>query len=132
MDFSYLASFLKMLFALSIVLGIMLGAIYLLKRITRHTAIGIGSGNLINIISTHYLGPKSAIMMVDIAGRVLVMGVTVNAISLLMEIDDQKTLDAISAGRMQQAKSGPTAFPPGQYRAAVESWLEAMKRRRSN
>ena len=131
MDYSYLASFLKMLFALAVVLGIMLGALYLLKRIAGHNLPGSGPESLINILSTRYLGPKSSIMMVEVAGRVLIVGVTVNAINLLGEIGDDKTVALIRERSLVAARPGAAAFPADRYRAAMTSMLELVKKRRN-
>ncbi len=130
MDYSYIASFAKMLFALAIVLGIMLGAVYLLKRITQHTAPRAGLEGPIDILATRYLGPKSSIMMLDVTGRILIVGVTANGINLLTEIDDQKTVERIRAERMHQGRLSAAALTvPGQYRAVVESMMAAIRKR---
>ena len=122
MDYSYLTSFLKMLFALAVVLGIMLGALYLLKRLAGHNLPGSGTESLINILSTRYLGPKSSIMMVEVAGR---------AINLLGEIGDDKTVALIRERSLVAARPGTAAFPADRYRAAMTSVLELVKKRRN-
>ncbi|MDI9571131.1 MAG: flagellar biosynthetic protein FliO [Pseudomonadota bacterium] len=131
MDYSYLVSFVKMLFALAIVLGIMLGAVYVLKRIMRHTAPGGGAEGPIAVLATRYLGPKSSIMMLEVTGRILIVGVTANGINLLTEIDDQSAVERIRAERMSQNRLGAAALAvPGQYRAAMESVMAAIGKRR--
>lgn len=131
MDYSYVASFVKMLFALTFVLGIMLGALYLLKRLAGHNLGGGDPESLINVLSTRYVGPKSAIMMVDVAGRVIIVGVTVNAINLLGEIADDKTVAQIREHSLATARPGTAVFPSDRYRAAVTSVLELVKKRRN-
>jgi len=131
MDYSYIASFIKMLFALGIVLGIMVGAVYLLKRITQHTATGGGSDGPIDVLATRYLGPKSSIMMLDVSGRILIVGVTVNGISLLTEIDDEEAVERIRGERMRRGRPGAAALAvPDRYRAVLESMTAAIGKRR--
>ena len=85
---------LQMLMALAIVLGGLLVVFYLLKRFLRKE--GGGSGNpLIRVIASQYLGIKKNIALVEVAGTVLVLGVSNDNISLLTKIEDQGAVDAI-------------------------------------
>ncbi|HOK06401.1 MAG TPA: flagellar biosynthetic protein FliO [Syntrophales bacterium] len=95
MEPSYLTSFLKMLFALALVLGIMVGAVYLLKRLTGQTGPGLGEGIGIDVVSARPMGPKGAVMILRVLDRVLVVGVTDQAINLLAEIADEKGLERL-------------------------------------
>jgi len=130
MDYSYVASFVKMLFALAFVLGIMLGALYLLKRLAGHNLGGGDPESLINVLSTRYVGPKSAIMMVDVAGRVIIVGVTVNAINLLGEIEDEKIAALIREQSRKPAGPGAAVLPPGRYREVLATMRDLVRKRR--
>lgn len=55
---SFFPSLLKMLFALAIVLGMMIGAMYFIKRILHSTTPEIDRGALIRIVASRYLGPE--------------------------------------------------------------------------
>ena len=95
---------LQMLMALAIVLGGLLVVFYLLKRFLRRE--GGGSGNpLIRVIASQYLGIKKNIALVEVAGTVLVIGVSNDNISLLTKIEDQGALDAI---RQQSSRLTPS------------------------
>jgi flagellar biosynthetic protein FliO len=77
---------------------------YLLKRFLRRE--GGGSGNpLIRVIASQYLGIKKNIALVEVAGTVLVLGVSNDNISLLTKIEDQGALDAI---RQQSSRLTPS------------------------
>jgi flagellar protein FliO/FliZ len=130
MDYSYLASFLKMLFALAVVLGVMLGALYLLKRIAGRNLAG-GPESLIQILSTRHLGPKSSITMVDVAGRIIVLGVTANAINLLGEFEDEQITAMIRDRSRAPAGAGRVTLPTGRYREALASMLDLIKNKRN-
>jgi flagellar protein FliO/FliZ len=95
---------LQMLMALAIVLGGLLVVFYLLKRFLRRES--GGSGNpLIRVIASQYLGIKKNIALVEVAGTVLVIGVSNDNISLLTKIEDQGALDAI---RQQSSRLTPS------------------------
>ena len=98
-------SFLKMVSALAVTLGIMLVTIYLLKKAMKKTG-GINDG-LMAILSTQYLGPKDRIMLVDELGDILEIGVSSNQISLLTKIEDDNSLEQLKNIQRQGGKNPP-------------------------
>ena len=92
---SILPSFIKMLFALAIVLGLMVGAMYFIKRFLPQTTVRMSENSLINIVATRYLGPKSSIMLVEVLGKVIVIGVSPNQMSHLETITDAGALEKL-------------------------------------
>jgi flagellar biosynthetic protein FliO len=107
MDSDILPSFFKMFFALAIVLGLMVGAAYFFKRFLPRASCGLNDNSLINIISSRYLGPKSSIMLVEILGKVIVIGMSANQISHLATISETEALDRLSHMGTQE-KSSPS------------------------
>jgi flagellar protein FliO/FliZ len=107
MDSAILPSFLKMLFALAIVLGLMLGAAYFFKRFLPRTSGGSNDNSLINIIASRYLGPRSSIMLVEILGKVIVIGISANQMSHLATISETEALDRLRH-MVTQEKSPPS------------------------
>jgi flagellar biogenesis protein FliO len=51
--------------------------------------LGKNSKKMIEVISTHHLGPKKSIAVVKVAGRMLVLGITDDAINLITQMDGQ-------------------------------------------
>lgn len=98
-------SFLKMVSALAVTLGIMLIAIYLLKKAMKRT--GVINDGLMKILSTQYLGPKNSIMLIDVLGDILVIGVSSNQISLLTKIVDHNSLEQLKNIQGQGGKNPP-------------------------
>ncbi len=88
-------SLFKMLSALIIVLGIMIGGTFLIKKFFLSTTSDTGEGALINIIATRYLGPKSNIMLVEILGNIVVVGVANNQMSFITSISDPIALEKL-------------------------------------
>ncbi len=87
--FDFIASLLKMLSALAVVLGIMLAGLWAVRKFMNKTGTGVDDGQMIRVLSTRYLGPKSSIMLVDVLGNVIVVGVTGSQISMLTTITDE-------------------------------------------
>lgn len=82
-----ISSFVKLFAGLAVVLGVMLIAYRFAKeRLNKANAFS-GKGKLINVIATQYLAPKKAVMLIEVAGERLVVGVG-EEINLLVRIED--------------------------------------------
>jgi len=100
-------SLLKIISALAVTVGAMIVVAYLFKKIVKKTVAGIGNEDFIKILSVKYLGPKSSIMLVDVLGNIMVIGVSSSGISLLTEIIDPGSLEQLKDIRGQEGKSVP-------------------------
>ena len=96
-------SFLKIISALAVTLGIMVISMYLLKKAMKRT--GRINDGLMKILSTQYVGPKSSIMLIDVLGDILVIGISNNQISLLTKIVGHSSLEQLKSIQRQEAKS---------------------------
>jgi flagellar protein FliO/FliZ len=106
--FDFFASILKMVSALAVVLGIMLAGLWAVRKLMKKTGTGVDDGHAIRILSTRYLGPKSSIMLVDVLGSVIVVGVTTSQISMLTTITDEESLESLKSTRA--GDGSPQAF----------------------
>lgn len=70
---------------LCIVIGIMLGVLYLIKRLSGFKGVA-GSDDGIQVISSRYLAAKTKLMIVHVAGEKLLLGVTPQSINLITKI----------------------------------------------
>jgi flagellar protein FliO/FliZ len=104
-SWEFILSILKMLSAPALVLGLMVVAMFFLRKFMSKTGGGVESDELVKIVSTRYLGPKSSIVILDVLGRVVVVGVTNQQISLLTEIDDRESLDRLKTLRGRRSQS---------------------------
>jgi len=86
-------SFFKMLFALAVVLGLLVGAMYFFRRIIQHPTAGGHDNSAINVVAARYLGPKSSIMLVEVLGKFIVIGLANSQMSHLATITDPEALD---------------------------------------
>lgn len=90
----FIATAIKMFSALFLVLGIFLGAFYLLRRFVKRDGVAPGR-KFINIIDRTYIGVKKSVTLVEVAGKILVLGVTNDHISLLTQIEDQDSIEQL-------------------------------------
>jgi flagellar protein FliO/FliZ len=102
-----LATALKMLAALALVLGGLGIFFYFTKRVMRKD-IGASRGHMIRVLANQYIGLKKNISLVQIPGAILVVGIAGDSICLLTKIEDKNILDQIhdqGAGRMTSSFS---------------------------
>lgn len=85
---------LKMVLVLALLLGALLAALYAVRRLSgaRHLP-----GRPIRVLSSSYLGPRKVISLVEVPGKILVLGVTKNDIRVLDRIDDAGILARFGA-----------------------------------
>ncbi len=85
-----LSSGLKMTVALVLVLGTVLLVAWFARRFLNRRISAGGSG--LRILASQYVGVKKNIMLLEVPGSVLVLGVTGDRISLLDKIEDAEAL----------------------------------------
>jgi flagellar biosynthetic protein FliO len=95
-----------MLAALAIVIAMMIGAAYVLKKYFYRSPETVTGDQMIDILSVRYLGPKSSILVVDVLGQIMLLGVSANQISALGTISDPKAMENLKDLRLR-----PKAIP---------------------
>ncbi len=118
-------SFIKMISALAVVLGLMIGAAWLLKRIGARTGMGVPDGQLIRVVSSSYIGPKNSIVVVEVLGELLVVGISGTQMTLLSSISDEGRLN-----RLREMRTG--APPPVSLPASLAGTLMNYKNKMKN
>jgi flagellar protein FliO/FliZ len=99
---SFVWSFFKMLAALAIVIAMMIGIAHALRKYFYRSPEAMNGNQTIDIVSTRYLGPKNSILLVDVLGQVMLLGVSNNQISTLGTISDPKALERLNNLRPRQ------------------------------
>jgi flagellar protein FliO/FliZ len=92
--------------ALLLVLGILMGSFYLLRRLLKRDAGGSGR-KFIRLIDRSYIGVKKSVTLVEVPGKILVLGVTSDRISLLTRIEDPDSVEQI---KESSASGTPMSF----------------------
>ena len=91
---------LKMIASLGVVLVMILGLLYGLRKLTRQR-MGTGGGKQIQVLESHYMGVKKTISLVHVPGKVLVVGVAGDCINLLDTLDEDDVLSRIASDETQ-------------------------------
>ena len=79
-----------------LVLGLFIGGFYYFyKFVAQKSGINLSGQEAILILSTVSLGTNKFIQIVDVAGKIFLLGVTDNNINLLTEIKDKEEIDRI-------------------------------------
>ncbi len=87
----------KMLGGLALVLALLVGLYWALRRWAPGRAGGAGFGGL-RLLARLPLGPRKYVGLLRVADRVLVLGVSDAAVNLLAQIDDPEQVAAITGG----------------------------------
>lgn len=100
MEISLISSFLKMIFALAVVLGLLIGVMYFVKMFMQQTSPGSDNQALIHVISSKYLGPKNRIVLIEVLDQLLVVGISNQQMTTLAAIEDPQVIAKIKTGRV--------------------------------
>lgn len=96
----------KMLSTLAFVIGLMFLVFYIFKKVVVKQGMFGTADKPIRVISTGFLGPKKSIAMVEVAGRVLILGVANDQITLLSSLEDEDEVARIvEGGEKKHSKS---------------------------
>lgn len=100
-------SSIRVVAAFLIVLSLMLITYYFVKKYLLKEGSLLGMEKQVKVISTNYLGSKKNITLVEIAGEVLVLGVTATNITMLTKIQNKEVVEKI-----KRKKERPLLKPP--------------------
>jgi flagellar biosynthetic protein FliO len=98
---SFFWSFFKMLVALAVVIGLMITSAYYIKKYFLQSMPEMNGSAMINIVSTRYLSPKNSLLLIEVLGQVMLVGVTGQQMSMLSRIDDPEALEKIKNARIR-------------------------------
>ena len=88
-------SSMKMFSMLSLVLGIIFLLFFGFKKFVLKNTVFGGGEKLVNVLGSGFLGPKKNIVLVEVAGEVLVLGMSQDHIALLTNITDPDKIEEI-------------------------------------
>ncbi|MBT3270498.1 flagellar biosynthetic protein FliO [Candidatus Poribacteria bacterium] len=114
-------SAIKILVALCVVLALVVGLAFLLKRATyRMRQVG---GGTISVVSQVPLGPSQFLSVVDIAGEIVVLGVTEHSVTALSTIEDTAAVEQLRSDPSGSGKPALLQGVPG-----FRQWLDRAQR----
>lgn len=95
-EFSFLASFLQMIAALALVVGLILITWHFSGKLMRGLPIGQQLlSKHIRLVETRYLGPKKSLLLVEVSGEYLLLSSSDSGIALIKQIDMLEEIEVI-------------------------------------
>lgn len=85
----------------ALVLALMFLIFYVFKKYVLKNTIFGGNEKFVRVLGTGFLGPKKNIVLVEVAGEILVLGISNDNISLLTQIQDKEKIEEIKASRKE-------------------------------
>lgn len=114
-----------LVFKTIIVLGALVGGFYYFFRfVTRKTGINAIGQDVIKVLSIVPVGQNKFLQVVDIAGRILILGVSDSNINLITEVCSRDEIDRI---RLLSSKSSPVQ--PGGFQQYISKNLNKILNR---
>ena len=108
-------SYTWLIFKTIIILGLLVGGFYyFFKFVTKKTGIHALGQDVIKILSIVPVGQNKFLQVVDVAGRILVLGVTDSSINIITEVEGRDEIDRI---RLLSSKSVPVQ--PGGFQQYI-------------
>ncbi len=92
---TFFSSSIKLVTALTIVLSLILITYYFVKKYLLKDGSLLGMDKQMKVISTSYIAPKKSITLVEVAGEILVLGVTAANINLLTKVENKEADERI-------------------------------------
>jgi len=86
-EFSFLSSFLQMIAALSIVIGLILLSKYFTGKLMGSGMSARHGSGYIRIVETRYIAPKKAIILIEVGGEYLLLSSAENQLTLLKKVN---------------------------------------------
>jgi flagellar protein FliO/FliZ len=134
-------SSMKMFSMLALVLGIIFLLFFGFKKFVLKNTVFGGSEKLVNVLGTGFLGPKKNIVLVEVAGEVLVLGMSQDHIALLTSIIDPEKIEEIKsaggkggsglnwnqANRQSEKTGAPLGKTAGQFSSYMKQFTGSKK-----
>ncbi len=107
--------------ALFIIAMVVAGFYYFFRFVTKQTGMHLRGEGVIDVMSTVPLGPNKFIQIVDVAGKMLVLGVTDTNINLVSEITEKLEIDKV---RLESSKAD--VLKPGGFQEHMAKYVESF------
>jgi len=115
----------KMVLSLGAVLLLMYGLVYVLKRFVVPGAAGTHQEIPIDIIGRRALQPKKSVVVMKVAGKILVVGMTEHGMQTLAELTEED----IPARNRRTGGTEVQARPEKLFASVLQNTLQSWKKR---
>ncbi|GFE59493.1 flagellar biosynthetic protein FliO [Geobacter sp. AOG2] len=97
-EFSFFSSFLQMIAALAVVIGLILITWHFFNRFTRGIAAGRFAAKHIRVVESRYIAPKKSLILVEVGGEYLLLSCTDDRLTLIKQIDMLEEIEILPEG----------------------------------
>lgn len=123
---SFFWSFIKMLTALAVVIALMIGAMVVLKKYFYQSPSSRSRNDMIHIISTCHLSPKNSLLLADVLGQFILLGISNHQMSILGTITDPEAINNLKNHKFVQ-QSAPLNDTLTHYKSLLSN-INLLKR----
>lgn len=103
-EFSFLASFLQMIAALALVVGLILVTWHFSGKLMRRLPVGQQQlSKHIRLVETRYFGPKKALLLVEVGGEYMLLSSSDTGLTLVKQIDMLEDIEIIEEKHEQNS-----------------------------
>jgi len=92
---------------LSVILAVILTVFYLIKRFWPKGSGFMGSDRWVRVIAATYIAPKKMVALVEVAGEVLVLGLTGDHITMLTKVTNEQMIRQLKAPQEKKSEGSP-------------------------
>ncbi|MRR53136.1 MAG: flagellar biosynthetic protein FliO [Deltaproteobacteria bacterium] len=115
--FSFVSGFFQMVASLSIVVGLIFLAYYLVNRFLKGSLVNKSVPRYIRVVESRFLAPKKSLMLVEVGGEYLLLGSSDSGLSLIKQVDMLETIEIVE--ELSATKKPAASFPDG-FRFVME------------
>jgi len=98
-EFSFFSSFLQMIAALAVVIGLILITWHFFNKFTRGATTGRFAAKHIRLVETRYIAPKKSLILVEVGGEYLLLSCTDDRLTLIKHIDMLEEIEVLPEGK---------------------------------
>jgi flagellar protein FliO/FliZ len=95
-SFSFLSSFLQMIAALALVVGLILLVYYVLTRLIRKIPVLRPENQHIRVLEVRSMGPRKALVLIEIAGEYLLLASSGDQLVLIKQINMLEEVEVVA------------------------------------
>lgn len=104
-EFSFFSSFLQMIAALAVVIGLILITWHFFNKFTQGGASGRFAAKHIRLVESRFIAPKKTLILVEVGGEYLLLSCTDDRLTFIKQIDMLEEIEVLPEG-----KEGETGF----------------------
>jgi flagellar protein FliO/FliZ len=98
-EFSFLSSFLQMIAALAVVIGLILITWHFFNKFTRGATAGRFAAKHIRLVESRYIAPKKSLLLVEVGGEYLLLSCTADRLTLIKQINLLEEIEVLREGK---------------------------------